>query len=103
MGVYSITRALCWPTYPWADVNTPVPLRAYDGKCWVVENRTRNGHEANVYVCIAGVQRPDGRVERHIIVDELGARDPLTAAEARQLARALIAAADDVDRLAGGE
>jgi hypothetical protein len=49
-----------------------------------------------------GVQRPDGGVERHIIVDELGARDPLTAAEARQLARALIAA-DDVDRLAGGE
>lgn len=48
------------------------------------------------------MQRPDGGVERHIIVDELGARDPLTAAEARQLARALIAA-DDVDRLAGGE
>jgi site-specific recombinase XerC len=45
---------LCWPTYAWPDVNTPVPFRAYDGKCWVVENRTRNGHEANVYVCIAG-------------------------------------------------
>ena len=53
MGVYSIHSGIVPADLPVGRVNTPVPFRAYDGKCWVVENRTRNGHEANVYVCIA--------------------------------------------------
>jgi truncated hemoglobin YjbI len=47
-----------------------------------------------------GTQKPDGTIdERHVVVHELHADNPITAAQARQVARALIAAADEVDAL----
>jgi hypothetical protein len=49
-------------------------------------------------VYIAGTQKLDGTVKRGIVVHQLHADDPMTPQQARQLARALIAAADDVDR-----
>lgn len=50
-------------------------------------------------VGIDGVQHGDGSVERFIYVDKDLGLDDLTAKQARRLARSLVAAADDFDRL----
>ena len=42
---------------------------------------------------------PGGTVEREIVVHQLHVDDPITPQQARQLARALIAAADEVGEL----
>jgi len=48
-------------------------------------------------VYIGGTQRTDGSVQREIVVHPLHADEPTTAAQARQLARALRAAANEAD------
>ena len=50
-------------------------------------------------VGIDGLQHGDGRVERFIYVDKDLALDELTDEQARELAGALVAAADDYERL----
>jgi hypothetical protein len=54
-----------------------------------------------IQVYIAGAQTPDGSLEPiEIVVHQLHADEPIMgAATARQLARALMAAADDFDRI----
>ncbi|WP_374023928.1 hypothetical protein [Mycobacterium sp. HNNTM2301] len=54
----------------------------------------------DITVSVRGWQRPDGAVEREIVVDQLHSDDGLTVAHARQVARALIAAADEVEAAA---
>jgi hypothetical protein len=49
------------------------------------------GHDTEVL--IDGTQHADGRVQRVISIDD----DNLTVAQARQLAHALMAAADEID------
>jgi len=52
---------------------------------------------------MAGTQNPDGTLdEHHVVVHQLHADDPITAAQARQLARVLIAVADEVDAVGDG-
>jgi hypothetical protein len=51
-------------------------------------------------VYIAGTQELDGTVEREIVVHQLHADDPIMPQQARQLASALVAAADEIDRWA---
>ena len=48
---------------------------------------------------IAGTQELDGTVKREIVVHQLGAADPITPQQARQLARVLAAAADEINEL----
>jgi hypothetical protein len=47
------------------------------------------------------VQYADGRVRTEITIHQLHGDYPFAAAQAREVARALIAAADEVDELAG--
>ena len=54
-------------------------------------------------VYVDGIQRGDGTVEGDVVVHELRCDDPITPAQARQIARALVAAADIVDRMAEAE
>jgi hypothetical protein len=50
-------------------------------------------------VRLQGIQHADGRVERQIAVSPLHEDHPLTIEQARQFARALIAAADEIDQM----
>jgi len=54
-------------------------------------------------VFISGIQRVDDTGERGICCNQLHADDPITSAQARQLARLLISAADALDRGTEGE
>ena len=65
-----------------------------------------NSHRHDVQVRVAGSQHPDGRVERYIEVEDvhpdLGVitDEPITVAEARTWADALLAATDEADKMA---
>ena len=50
---------------------------------------------------VLGVQLEDGRVDREIAVHHLHMDNPLTPSQARQLALALLAAADEVETMDG--
>jgi hypothetical protein len=79
----------------WRDPEIAGELyRAFKGSSWVVQ---RDEQPDDIRVSISGVQFPDGRIERGIFID--GAIDDLTAAQARALARALIAAADEAETM----
>ena len=54
------------------------------------------GEEVAVFT--AGSQHADGRITREICVNQLHPDNPITVAQARQIARALMAAADAVER-----
>jgi hypothetical protein len=57
------------------------------------------GHGAWIEVYVHGTQDADGTVTRRISVHQLHADNPITAAQARQLAHALAAAeAEQMDR-----
>jgi len=66
-------------------------LRCFDGTSWVVK---RDDKDRDTVVLIDGTQWADGRIERSISVD-----DDLTVEQARQLAAALTAAADEADQM----
>ncbi len=74
-------------------------FRVFDGPEWRIKrvaNHGRCGNVGDIVVSVIGRQYADGRAEREIIID--GACTPVvTAAEARKLGRALIAAADAAD------
>jgi hypothetical protein len=54
-----------------------------------------------IEVFVAGLRRTDGSIDPEIVVHQLHADEPLkSAATARQPARALIDAADEIDRWA---
>jgi hypothetical protein len=74
-----------------ADDNGEGFFRYFAGSSWVVE---RTEQHADAAVVIGGLQHADGTVSRSIWC---GAAQ-LTTSEARQLARALIAAADEAER-----
>lgn len=87
----------------WHDVGRESCGRCFTGPSWIVER----DKDADVEVLINGIQHPSGRVERFITVTEGNYErlTELTSTDARQLARALIAAAEeatehDDDRLA---
>ena len=91
--------------HDWYDpdgrIGEPAPVefrpdvrRSFQGSSWVVE---RPDQDRDVHVLIDGEQLADGRVaERVITLDD----DSLTPQLARQLAAALIAAADEADQMA---
>ena len=84
----------------WVDLNSDSPARYFEGTRRVVDCRGEQ-----LEVCADGIQRTDGSVEAAITVVEAGGhwfeRLILTSAdEARGLARALMAAADEYDRMA---
>jgi hypothetical protein len=92
-----------WPTgavkvRDWHDVGTSAAGRAFDGLSWVIEGD--GWHKDDIRVRIQGIQSPTGDVrERVISAGEVHPDTPITAAQARQLAQALIAAADEYDRV----
>jgi hypothetical protein len=77
----------------WTDLAS-APHRYFTGSPWVLDR--------DVSVSIDGTQDPDGRVTRFILVAEgkYERLTELTSITARELGRALIAAADEVDRWA---
>ena len=97
---HNLVQAMC------ADV--PPPSEATGTLCdWEERDGDRFGRMftvsradvADTGVEICGVQYDDGRIERAILLTD--APEDITAAEARALAAALLAAADDLDRLTG--
>ncbi len=85
----------------WEDPGTPNAYRYFEGRRWVVDRRDDRASSEEIEVYVAGTQAPDVTVAREVVVHELHADDAITPTQARQLARALIAAADEVDELTG--
>jgi hypothetical protein len=85
--------------YDWYDTDTPGAGRFFTGGSWVVERDDRDGDDGDLQIQVYGTQyAADGRVEVFITVDE-GRYERLTGltlADARQLGRALMAAADEL-------
>lgn len=83
--------------YEWeppARTGHPQASRAFAGTERIVNGQ----YTGDIMVRIEGTQHADGRVERRVLVDKTSADCPLTAAEARRLGCAIIAAADEVER-----
>ena len=83
----------------WVDVNSDSPSRYFEGTRRVVDCL-----DEPLEVCADGIQRTDGSVEATITVIEAGRQwfERLilaSADEARELASALMAAADEYDRM----
>ena len=85
-------------TAEWQDPGTSGVYRYFEGSHWVVgpSEDPRQSQGGEVYV--RGCQELDGTVEREIAVYELHPDRCVTAQQARQLAEALVAAADEVER-----
>jgi hypothetical protein len=77
--------------------NIGVVLRAFDGPEWRIKHTPDQGRRADFVVSVVGLQYADGRAERKVIIDCPDV-PIITAAEARKLGRALIAAADSAER-----
>ena len=75
-------------------------FRRFAGQCRMVELPDNTDHDAVaatglvIYVRVAGEQYADGRILSWVSLEEAAA--PLTAAQARSLARALVAAAEEI-------
>src|SRR3954454_11130033 len=67
------------------------------GDQWVIERS--DNHEGDIEVYITGIQSPDGLVDRKIAVSPLHWGNPITPQQASKLARALIAATGECERL----
>jgi hypothetical protein len=66
-------------------------------------HRQAGWHLDDIRVYISGIQKRSGEVvDRQIVVAELHPDNPISAAQARQTARALMATADELDQLDGG-
>ena len=76
----------------------PDTARYFTGTSWVVD---RDDNDEDIDVSIEGEQYVDGRVQRHIVVHHLHGDEPITPGQARQLAAALTAAADECEQMAG--
>jgi hypothetical protein len=88
--------------FDWYDENDPLDApparevkpgvsRYFLGSSWVVKTS-----RTDVSVYIDGMQYHDGTVCRHVVLDD----DAMTPQQARALGAALIAAADEADRMA---
>jgi hypothetical protein len=84
----------------WPDLGSPNAFRYFEGSRQVVDRRKDLRGSQDILVYIAGTQELDGTVEREIVVHQLHADDPIMPQQARQLASALVAAADEIDRWA---
>jgi hypothetical protein len=78
----------------WDDVGGA--FRSFDGPKWRIKHTTDHGRRADIVVSVIGLQYPDGHALRDIIID-CSDSPVITPAEARKLARALIAAADSAE------
>jgi hypothetical protein len=76
--------------------NIGAAFRAFDGPEWRIKHTAGHGRRADIVVTVVGLQYADGHAERKIIID-CPDTPIVTPAEARQLGRALIAAADAAD------
>ena len=76
----------------------PDTARYFTGTSRVVD---RDDNDEDIDVSIEGEQYVDGRVQRHIVVHHLHGDEPITPGQARQLAAALTAAADECEQMAG--
>lgn len=80
------------------------PCRHFIGRSWVVQDRMANGRVVDrVVVRISGWQWADGSVERDVVVAPRRAEWPLSVPQTRELARMLMAAADECERLNSSE
>ncbi|EID15714.1 hypothetical protein MXEN_05843 [Mycobacterium xenopi RIVM700367] len=76
---------------------SPRPFRCFDGRSWLVE---LPGTHRDITVRITGIQYADGVVQRAVVVDRLdGYDDLLPVAKAQELARVLMAAVDEAQRM----
>lgn len=84
----------------WLDAGTPHTYRTWHGvhRTIPADDPGNRPWSDDIEVYVHGTQTADGEVTRHISVDQLHADNPITAVQARGLARALIAAADEVER-----
>jgi hypothetical protein len=73
---------------------TATTSRYFTGSSWVVNRPDR---DSDTLVLVDGTQHADGRIDRLVSLDD----DDLTSELARQLGEALIAAADEVEQMAG--
>jgi hypothetical protein len=80
----------------WYDTGTAEPGRYFVGSSWVVERNNHHNRDTDIMILVDGTQYCDGRVERIISVDD----DDLTISQARELAAALVAAADEAEQMA---
>src|SRR6516164_4062674 len=80
----------------WQDVHTDKAFRFFEGASWEVFRR--NERKDEIVVRVIGIQQMDGRVLREVSVHQTHADDPLTPAEAMQLARSLISAVQEIER-----
>jgi hypothetical protein len=76
---------------PWRDDGDAVIYRSFTGRSWVVERE----HD-DIFVHVDGLQYATGAVERWVGLND----HVISPADARQLARLLIAAAEEVDTVA---
>lgn len=79
-----------WDTYG------DTAIRVFDVKEWTIDHADYSGERDDITVTIHGTQQADGRVGRAIFV--ACPADPLAPGEVRELAAALIAAADAADQ-----
>jgi hypothetical protein len=81
--------------------NIGAALRAFDGPEWRIKHATDHGRRADMVVSVVGLQYADGHAELEIAELEIIIDCPdtpiITPAQARKLARALIAAADSAE------
>jgi hypothetical protein len=82
----------------WTDTRTPTPFRYFEGSRRTVE---RPHHDTDIDIYVSGTQHHDGSISRDIVVHELHHDHPITLMQARQLAAALTAAADEAEQMAG--
>jgi hypothetical protein len=71
-------------------------FRAFDGPEWRVKHTTDHGRRADIMVSVIGLQYADGHALREVLID-CSDTPIITPAEARKLARVLIAAADSAE------
>ena len=71
-------------------------LRAFDGPEWRIKHTTDYGRRADIVATVVGLQNAEGHAELEIIID-CPDTPIITPAQARKLARALIAAADSAE------
>ena len=76
--------------------NIGAAFRAFDGPERRIKHTTDHGQRADIVVTIVGLQYAEGHAELEIIID-CPDTPIITPAEARKLARALIAAADSAE------
>jgi hypothetical protein len=81
----------------WHDLHSPNAFRYFEGSRWAVDRREDLPSSEDIDVYIRGTQELDGTVHREIVVHQLHSDDPITPGQARQLARALIAAVAEID------